>query len=120
VDEEREIKELLEGEIVERSKIVSVEIKTAKEVYGDKAKEPERPVAKIKAENGADLTVGVPRGMTYDGGCWKVENKLRVQRSVTHKMSGFGNFIRKYRHWPNVGVEVETGIDDSGFARIIV
>ena len=120
MDEEKEIKELLEGGGEERSKIVGVDIKRAQEVYGEKAKDPERSVAVITAENGANLTMGVPKGMSYNDGAWSIESKLKAMRSIQNKLSNFGAFLRKYGHYPNVGVGVETGIDDSGFARIVI
>jgi hypothetical protein len=117
---EPEIKELLEGEVAENSKIVAVEIKKAAELFGDKAKQPDRDIVKLRTENGADLVFSKPKGLEYIDGKWVVKNRVQAVRSVRNKLSKFGRFMEKYGCYPVVGTTVETSIDDSGFVKITV
>ena len=115
-----DIGELLKGDVAEKARISSVEIKRADEVFGEKAINPDNLVIKLETSNGSDLTIGLPKGLGYENGEWKVLNKLQLTRSIRNKASKFGAFLRKYNTWPNVGAEVETDLDDSGFARIVI
>ena len=119
--EEPDVKEYLEGKsVAETSKIASVEVKKASEIFGKKAIDPEKRIIKIETENDADLTISLPKGLDYVDGKWRVLNKLQFTRSFRNKASKFGAFARKYEKWPNVGAEVETDLDDEDFPRIVV
>jgi len=117
---EEEVKKLLEGMAVEASKIKIVEVVPAKEIYKEKAKQPDRPTLRITAENGARMVTSLPNGMRYDGGNYVVEDMIKAQRSIRAKQSGFGAFLRRYGHYPNVGTEVNTTLDTNGFPVIMV
>ena len=115
-----DIKELLEGLATEKSKIAGLEVKLNKELYGEKAKQPDGKSVIVKTENGADVRIGVPRGMDCDGASWKVTEKLAAAKSVRDKRSIFGGFIKKYKEYPAVGIEVETVLDAKGYKKIVV
>lgn len=117
---EPEITELLEGDAAERSRIASMEIKKSAEIFGNKAKRPDADMLVLKAENDADLTMGFPKGLNYSNDRWNIVNRVQAVRSTRNKLSTFGAFLRKYKRWPTIGLEVETDLDADGFARIVV
>lgn len=115
-----EVKELLEGSAAERSRLAKIEVKKAAEIFGDKAKQPDRDILEIQAENDANLTCSYPKGLEYTGEQWIIKNRVQATRSIRNKLSKFGAFLRKYGQYPTIGIEVETDLDDDGFARIVV
>lgn len=125
VMEEPSIKEYIDAEehlasLNEKSKIASIEVKKASEIFKEKAKNPDRPTVRIETENGATLNMSRPKGMDYKNGKWSITNKLQAHRSTMHKDSKFRAFLRKYNQWPHVGLEVDTCLDPEGFSRIVV
>lgn len=117
---EPEVTELLEGKAGERATIVSAETHKASEIFKDKAKDPERDMLKLIADNDSTLTMSFPKGMAYENNKWRIINKIKAVRSTRNKLSKFGAFLRKYGKYPEIGVEVETDLDEDGFARIVV
>lgn len=81
---------------------------------------PDRPVAIIWAENGACLVLAFPLGVRYHKNHWEVLNSRQFGRSISHERSKFGAFLQRYRDLPNVGLLVETVIDDRGYLTIEV
>lgn len=104
----------------EKSKIATIEVKTAGEIFKDKAKNPDKPTVRIETENGATLNISQPKGMTYADGKWSIHNKLQAHRSTMNKQSKFRAFLQRYKQWPHVGLEVDTSVDPEGFLRIVV
>lgn len=118
---EIKIEDLLKGEVVEKTKIIKMEIKTAEEVYKGKTRNPNKKVLVVYTENGTREAFILPEGLEFENGEFVVVNKVKVAQSLKNRNSKLGNFIRKYGKRPEVGMEVETTLDDkTGFSRIVI
>lgn len=102
------------------SKISKMEVRPAREVFGENAFSPDRPVVVIWTENGARLPLMVPLGARYVREQWDVFNPKAYDRSVSYKGSNFGAFVKKYGSKPRIGLPVETRIDERGYLVIDV
>jgi hypothetical protein len=100
------------------SRIAGIKVRTAKEVFGGAAKDPDRAVAVIWTENGARLVLTVPLGSRYQDGRWIVFDREAFERSVGHERSRFGAFLRRYKKFPRVGMVVKTSADGRGYWTI--
>lgn len=112
------------GEASEKidTKVVSISVNKAKEIFGEEARNPARLMIEIETENGASVVTALPQGTEYDeeNDEWKVTDKRAFQRSVSNARSKFGKWLRKYEEEPHVGQEVFTMLDSQGFERIIL
>jgi len=118
--EELDIVSLLKSGVSEKSKIVKIEVKNPKEIFKDRAKST-RPVLEISTENNARDVFTLPEGLSYENGKFVTTNKIRVVQSLQNKNSKLGNFIRKYGKLPEIGMEVETTVNEkTGFTQIVV
>jgi len=110
--------------LVELSHIVLLEIAQAEKWFGDTARNPEKPTLKIETENGATLYTSAG-AMSLIGGRRGEESELAVtdplsfEQNIRNPLSNLGKFIRKYGP-PSTGLEVQTGIDENGFKKIIL
>jgi hypothetical protein len=105
------------------SKIVKVEIHPAKKVFGENARNPDRPCVVAWAENGARFAAMIPLGAKYVDGDLKILDPERYHRSISYAENGklksrFGAFVAKYGSWPRVGLTVSTRTDERGYLTI--
>jgi hypothetical protein len=118
--EELDIVSLLKSGVKEKARIVQIEVRDPKEVFGDRAKST-RPVLVVATDNNARDVFTLSEGLSYENGKYVVTNKVKVVQSLQNRNSRLGNFIRKYGKLPEVGMEVETTIDEkTGFTQIVV
>jgi hypothetical protein len=118
--EELDIVSLLKSGVSEKAKIIKIEAKDPKEVFKDRAKST-RPVLEISTENNARDIFTLPEGLNYKDGKFVVTNKIRVVQSLQNRNSKLGNFVRKYGKLPEIGMEVETTVNEkTGFTQIVV
>ena len=94
------------------AKVTGVEVKSAGDIFGDKAREPEKPMIEVSFEGPGGIegrtTYSAP-GITSDG---KV--------IVRNPKSFLYLFVRKYKKGPAIGLPVEVAIDENGFYRILL
>jgi hypothetical protein len=115
------IKDLFEQvrAIRKETSIVKIELKTAKEVFKEGARTPERVVAVIYTEVGREAHA-VPRGIIYENDEWKVVDEFQAFKSVRNPNSWWGKFYKRYNDLPRVGMKVITTPSQRGFAIIEV
>lgn len=102
------------------AKIVQIDVLRAEELFGKRAKAPDRMIVRIRTGDGAELVTNLPLGTAYSHGNWSVTNQELKERSLSHPDSKFAAFLRRYQTWPSVGVEVETAVNERGFGKIVV
>ncbi len=102
------------------AKITQIDVLRAEELFGKKAKAPDRMIVRIRTDDGAELVTNLPLGTEYSHGKWAVTNQELKERSLSHPDSKFAAFLRRYQTWPCVGVEVETAVNERGFGKIVV
>ena len=102
------------------SKIAKMEVRPVREVFGEKAHNPDRSAVVIWTENGARLPFMIPLGARYANGTWEVFDPEAFDRSVSHERSKFGAFLRRYKTWPHIGKAVSTRVDRRGYLVIEV
>lgn len=94
------------------AQITSVEIVAAKEIFKDKAKDPERPTIKMGFEGPGGVkgnaNLSAP-GITPDG---------RVV--ARNPKSNLFKYVRKYGKGPFIGQKCEVAIDKDGFYRLVI
>ena len=117
-DIDEEIERAMQEVEKNTSRISKIAIKTGKQVFGDAAGSPDRPIAVVWAENGARLVLTVPFGAKYGDGKWSVFGPKAFARSINHERSNFGAFFRRYQEFPHVGLVVETAVDGRGYLTI--
>jgi len=92
----------LDGEVSD------ITVSTAGDVYGDKAKDPARPVlhVEITASDGKKFheTFSQPEG----AGSWR-NSKFKL-----------GQFLARYGSLPDVGIKVKIGFSEDGFYKLIL
>ena len=101
-----------------KAKIIKVEAKKAGDVFGSKARDPNRIVLVVETDKGSRDTYSLPKGLVFENGEYKVVDEIALARSFTNSNSRLRQFYMKYRTLPKPGVEVEIKIDSKGFARI--
>jgi len=110
--------------LIEPSHISHIEISPAEKWFGDSSRHPEKPTLKIETLNGATLYTSAG-AMSLVGGRRGEEPELTVtdplsfEQNIRNPLSNLGKFIRKYGP-PSTGLEVQTGIDENGFKKIIL
>lgn len=112
--------ELIQRNIEEQDKITAIEVLKANEVFGDKAKEPDREVVRITTSKGARETHSLPKGLEVKGGDFLVTDKISASRSLSSNNSWFGRYMRKYGTSPKVGQDVLVSVQGNGFLAIRV
>ncbi|MEM3452505.1 MAG: hypothetical protein QW835_02630, partial [Candidatus Hadarchaeum sp.] len=100
------------------SRIVRIELKTGKEIFGLKASNPDRPIAVVWTENGARLVLTIPLGAKFQDGRWHVFDPEAFKSSIENPKSKFGAFFRRYRRFPQIGMVVKTAVDSRGYWTI--
>jgi len=94
------------------AKVMALKVLPASEIFGEKAKDPERPTIQMAFEGPGGVNgkanLSAP-GITSDG---KVI--ARNPKSNLYK------FVKKYRKGPHVGQSVEVSIDKDGFYRLVI
>ena len=88
--------ELIARNVEEADKITAIEILKASEVFGDKAKEPEREVCRLTTARGARETHSLPKGLEVVKGEFLVTDKIAASRSLSSNNSWFGRYVRNY------------------------
>jgi hypothetical protein len=112
--------ELIQKNVEEPDKITTLEMMKASDVFGDKAKEPDREVCRITTEKGARETHSLPKGIEVVKGEFLVTDKIAASRSLSSNNSWFGRFVRKYGKAPAIGQTVTVGVQGNGFLAIRV
>ena len=102
------------------AKITQIDVLRAEELFGMRAKTPDRMIVRIRTDDGAELVTNLPLGTEYSHGSWTVTDQELNERSFSHPDSKFEAFLRRYQTWPCVGVEVETAVNERGFGKIVV
>lgn len=103
-----------------KSKISNIEVRPAKDVFGENAYSPDRPVIVVWAENGARLPLMVPLGARYENGKWSVLDSKKYNASISYDRSKFGAFVKKYGSAPVLGLKVETVLNGREYLIIVV
>jgi hypothetical protein len=116
---DKEIEYMEKEGVREKSKIVKLEIKPASELFGDQAKQPDRPILRISCENGANLNTSA-RGLEINSEELCITNKAIFLRSIKNELSKLGKFLKKYGEAPKTGMTVDTVMDEDGYMRIEV
>ena len=118
--EELDIVSLLRTGVKEKAKIVKIEVRDPREVFKERARST-RPVLEVITDNNARDVFTLPEGLSYENGKYVVTNKIKVVQSLQNRNSKLGNFIRRYGKLPEIGMEVETTINEkTGFTQIVV
>ena len=112
--------ELIARNVEEQDKISAIELMKAEDVFGDKAKEPDREVCRITTTRGARETHSLPKGLEVVKGEFLVTDKIAASRSLSSNNSWFGRFMRKYGSAPKVGQSVTVSVQGNGFLAIRV
>ncbi len=119
-----QINEAMNSSVDEESKISELEIKTAKELFGDKANNPDALMINIKCENGATTVVSLPKVLEYTDGEFKRKEgvtDVEFTRTFINKKLKFRNFMKQYGSLPAVGLPVKTYLDpETNFMRVEV
>jgi len=110
--------------LIEPSRIFHIEIGQSEKWFGDNSRYPEKPTLKIETENGATLysSAGAMSLCEGPGGGYDkivVTDPMSFEQNIRNPFSHLGKFIKKYGP-PSVGLEVQTGIDENGFKKIIL
>ena len=94
------------------AKVTALSVVPASEIFGEKAKEPERPTIRGEFEGpggvSGNFNLSAP-GITPDG---KV--------IARNPKSNLFKYVEKYRKGPFVGQSVEVAINKDGFYRLII
>lgn len=94
------------------AKVTALSVVKASEIFGEKAKDPERPTVRGEFEGPGGVTgnfnLSAP-GITPDG---------RV--IARNPKSNLYKYVKKYHKGPFVGQGVEVSIDKDGFYRIVI
>ncbi|MEM4757570.1 MAG: hypothetical protein QW184_00270 [Nanopusillaceae archaeon] len=119
------IEELLkEQQIEEDGEIVKVEVKKAAEIFGNRARQPERQVMILHTRTKSGVegreTHPLPKGIVYDESKndFVVENKLSALRSLRNPNSWFRRFLETYKSTPKPGTKVKLTLNQRGFLAI--
>ena len=109
--------------LVEPSRIFLLEIAQSEKWFGDNSRYPEKPTLKIETENGATLYTSAGAMSIFcarDGELrLAITDPMSFEQNIRNPFSHLGKFIKKYGP-PRVGLEVQTGIDENGFKKIIL
>ena len=105
------------------SKVAKIEVRPAREVFGENAHNPDRPAVVAWTENGARFAAMVPLGAKYVDGNLTLLDPAKYQRSISYVEDGklkskFGAFVAKYGSWPRIGLTVNTRTDERGYLTI--
>ena len=106
-----------EGAIL-TDEIVSIGTRLAGEIFGEKARNPERQHVELGLKSGITVSMSMPKGIIWDGEHFDIEDVFAARRSLQNKLSKFAAFMRKYGKTPRVGMQVGTVADEKGFTRL--
>jgi len=104
----------------EEDEVEAVEIKTAGEVYGEKARNPDKVVVVVTTKKGARMALGLPKGTEYRDGIFVIVDKIAAARSLKNQNSKMVQWIRKYGKAPHVGQKVKVTVNEAGFLDIVL
>lgn len=106
-----------EGAIL-TDEIVSIHIRLASEIFGEKAQNPERQHIELWLKSKVTVSMSMPKGIIWDEKHFEIEDAFAARRSLQNKLSKFAAFMRKYGKTPEVGMKIETVADEKGFTRL--
>ncbi len=119
---DEKIRQILEESkaLEEKSKIVNIEVKKAKEIFGDKAQDPEKDMVVVTCENGARTTLSLPAGLSWNGSEFSIADEGDFKGALRFPQLKFRRFVEQYGFLPKIGLEVNTYSDNQGFLRVEV
>jgi len=112
------VKDFIKKETEIADRIVSVNLKQAKEIFGTNAKNPDRWHIELYLESGTTVRLPLPHGLDFQENRWIVTNPHRLRRSLQNEFSKLRRFIERYGDLPIAGMEIKTIIDAKGFPQV--
>lgn len=101
--------------------IEAMVVKTAREVFGESAKNPDKNVLVMMDEHGVSVNLSLAKGLSYslDDDEFMVDDVMAYERAINNSLSKWAAFVSKYGI-PRIGLEIKLVLNDNLYYEIML